>query len=98
MIPVLPSAESPYRAVQGRRRASVVSAVNGSVPQVASSASRVPSPPSAMGSSMMVAAGPATARAPRASAAAACAAEALPLNESGATTMTGEGVGLMAPL
>ncbi|SIH09934.1 Uncharacterised protein [Mycobacteroides abscessus subsp. abscessus] len=72
----------------GRPSASTTSTVRAGVPQTASSASSVPSPPSAKGSCVIRALGKAWA-APRASAAAAAGAPAEPLKESGAQTMTG---------
>src|SRR5699024_12587514 len=88
MTAVDPSGETPKAAEAGLPRASTVSTVRGRVPQTANSAARVPSPPSAKGSSATEESGK-TARAPRARAEAAAGAEADPLKESGAQTILG---------
>jgi hypothetical protein len=82
---VRPSGETAHRADVGRPIASTVATVRGSAPQTASSASRVPSPPSAMGRRVTTASG-AAASTPSATAEATSDADRLPLNESGQTT------------
>src|SRR5699024_1371582 len=88
MTAVDPSGETPKAAEAGLPRASTVSTVGGGAPPTASSASRVPSPPSAEGRSRAEESGK-TARAPRARAEAAAGAEADPLKEAGAQTILG---------